>query len=1005
MRVLVLAFAVAAMSASSALAQPAATTTTETTRPAPVGLPPVGEPAELKQRRVVSIALAHGKVDDWLDRYPREGRTSDATYDRAAGAWTVNVWWGEAGEIARAKVDDDTARVLEACTGPQVAWTMARGYDGAFCGHELNDPWLWLALSAVFFVGLASLRRPLSLHNLDLLVLLSFGVSLAYFNEGDIFTSVPLAYPPLVYLLARMVWIGIRGRATSVAPVWPVWVLAAATVFLLGFRIGLNTETSNVIDVGYAGVIGAHRIANGEAPYGHMPVEADRKPCGAANAEGVIRDRIQTNGRCETANENGDTYGPFSYLAYLPGYWLFGWEGRWDDLPAAHFTSIAWDLLVVLGLLLVGRRFGGARLAAALPFAWAAYPFTQYTSNANTNDAIQPALLVWGFWLVSSPAARGAFLALASWTKLSALILVPLWASYPDALRRPRAKAVFACGFALASLAAFAVLLLEPNPFEAARLFYERTFEAQIGRESPFSLWDWGQYHADGIPDLKRVQQVLMGLVAAGGIAAYFVPRRKSPLQLAALTGALVIAFELVLTHWFYLYIPWFFPFVALALLATAPGRRDAPPPEDGGPARVSEGRRTALVAGGALGLLLVTWVLLHQAFWARLTITDVPVYEGYGEAIARGEVPYRDFAVEYPPAALAAFVVPTFGEGSEGYRRVFEALMWACAAAVLLGMLVALRALGRRTAAVVAALSFTALFPLALGSVVLSRFDLLPAALTVCALAALLSGRERLGAAALGVAAAAKVFPAAVLPLALAYVWRRAGRREALVCGGVFGAVVAACIVPFALVAPAGVWDALAVHATRGLQVESLGSSLVLAAHQLAGVGVAIGSSAGSQNLVGSGADALALVQTLLQAAVVAALWVAYARGDAGDRERLVRYSAAVVCAFVALGKVLSPQFLIWLLPLVPLVRGRRGVAASGLLAVAAVLTQLWFPHRYWDLVLELDATASWLVLARNGILLALAAALVWPAPVRHVAASAKRAGRAASAAAEPAG
>ncbi|MDQ3992762.1 MAG: hypothetical protein M3229_03795 [Actinomycetota bacterium] len=539
-----------------------------------------GRTKQLTKQRVLDIALAHPKVKDWLGRYPVAGRTTDAKYD-ADGSWTVNIWWRDAGEIARVKVDDDTRQVLEAWTGPQVAWTMARGYEGAFGGKELNNPWIWLSLSAAFFVGLANLRRPFSLRNLDLLVLLSFGVSLAYFNDGDVFTSVPLAYPPLVYLLARMVWIGVRGRAGAPdRPLWPVWLLAAATVFLVGFRIGLNTETSNVIDVGYAGVIGAHRIASGDAPYGHMPVEAGRKPCGAANAEGVIRDRIQTNGRCETANETGDTYGPVSYLAYLPGYWLFGWEGRWDDLPAAHFTSIAWDLLVILGLVLVGRRFGGARLAVALAFAWAAYPFTQYVSNANTNDAVQPALLVWGFWLVSSPAARGALLALGAWTKLSALILVPLWASYPDALRRPRAKAVFAGAFAVASLAAFSVLLLEPDAFEAARVFYERTFEAQIGRESPFSLWDWGQYHADGIPDLKRAQQVLIGLVAAAGVAAYFVPRRKSPLQLAALSGALLIAFELVLTHWFYLYIPWFFPFVALAVLAPA-ASPNRPPPAD----------------------------------------------------------------------------------------------------------------------------------------------------------------------------------------------------------------------------------------------------------------------------------------------------------------------------------------------------------------------------------------------------------------------------------------
>ncbi len=968
---------------AGAPAAPGATESTVTVGTQPLGGPqvqPEGEPADLSEAQVKAIFRAHRKVERWLERYPRQGRSDQATYEPDDGSWTLNIWWGEAGEIARGRVDDDTKVVLEAWTGPQVAWTMARGYDGAFGGDELNNPLLWVGLSLVFFLGLADLRRLRSLRNLDLLALLSFGLSLGFFNLGDVFTAMALAYPPLGYLLVRTVVIGFRGRRGPPArAVWPAWVLAAATIFLVGFRIGLNVETSNVIDVGYAGVIGAQRIATGEAPYGHMPVERNLPKCGPEGADGEVRERVQTNGRCESANENGDTYGPVSYQAYLPGYWLFGWSGKWDDLPAAHFTSIAWDLVVLFGLVLVGRRFGGWRLAAALPFAWASYPFTQYVSNSNTNDAIMPAFLVWGFWLASSPAARGTAVALGVWTKLAALIVAPLWATYPQGLRRPRALAVFTAAFVLATLAAFWILLLEPNVFEAVRVFWERTFVSQFDRESPFSLWDWGQYHAAGIPDLKLVQQVLIGVVAAAGVAFAFVPRRKSPLQLAALTGALLLGFELVLTHWSWLYIPWFFPFVALAVIAPAGIARAGPVAEPEAPVRLPE-RRLVAVGVGSVALLLVSWVLLHTSFWSETPITDVPIYERYGEAIVAGEVPYRDFALEYPPAALAAFVVPAFGEGSDGFRRVFEALMWLFGAAALVAMLVALASLGRSVRAIALALAFAALAPLLLGSVVLSRFDLLPAAATAAALAGILSGRHRFGCAALGLGAAAKVYPAVLLPLALAYVLRRAGVREAVVCAGAALATAAAIVLPFALVAPQGVWDALSIHATRGLQIESLGAGALLAAHHVGGLGLTVVSGSGSQNLAGTGADAVALVQTLLQAAVVLALWVAFWRGPA-DRERLVRYSAATVCAFVALGKVLSPQFLIWLIPLVPLVGGRRGLAASGMLGAAAVLTQIWFPFRYWDLVDDFDATASWLVLARDLTLVAIVAVLVTPA------------------------
>jgi hypothetical protein len=135
-------------------------------------------------------------------------------------------------------------------------------------------------------------------------------------------------------------------------------------------------------------------------------------------------------------------------------------------------------------------------------------------------------------------------------------------------LRRPRAPLLFAAGFTAATLAAFSILLLEPDPLHATRVFWDRTLGWQLGRESPFSIWDWGQYHASGIPSLRLVQLPLIGIVLAGAALAAFYPRHRSPLQFAALTAALLIGFELVLTHWSYLYLPWFFPFAAFAVLA-----------------------------------------------------------------------------------------------------------------------------------------------------------------------------------------------------------------------------------------------------------------------------------------------------------------------------------------------------------------------------------------------------------------------------------------------------
>ena len=230
-----------------------------------------------------------------------------------------------------------------------------------------------------------------------------------------------------------------------------------------------------------------------------------------------------------------------------------------------------------------------------------------------------------------------------------------------------------------------------------------------------------------------------------------------------------------------------------------------------------------------------------------------------------------------------------------------------------------------------------------------------------------------------LGLAFAAKIFPGALLPLVLARSWRRGGRAEAARSLAAFCAVALACLLPFAALAPHGLWEAIRRQADRPLQIESLGAAVLLVAHAVGGLSVTMRSGHGSQNLAGSLPDAIAAVQTVLQLVALAAVWVWFARGP-GDVGRFLRASAAAVCAFVALGKVLSPQFLIWLVPLVPLVRGRRGLAASGLLAAALVLTQSWFPSRYWTLALDLGAVESWLVLARDLALLALLAVLLWP-------------------------
>jgi Glycosyltransferase family 87 len=376
------------------------------------------------------------------------------------------------------------------------------------------------------------------------------------------------------------------------------------------------------------------------------------------------------------------------------------------------------------------------------------------------------------------------------------------------------------------------------------------------------------------------------------------------------------------------------------------------------------------VLAAAAVGLFLLAWAGLHVGFYTRDEIQDTPLYESYAERIVDGEVPYRDFEFEYPPLAIPVLALPELV--GDDYLAAFElemAVLGALMVALLALTLRALRASAGRTAL---ALAFAALFPLLLGSVVLTRFDLWPSALTAAALAALLAGRLRLGHGVLGLAAAAKLYPALLLPLTLAYVWWNRGRAEAVRCASIFAAVLAGLFLPFLLVAPGGIVESLARQLSRPLQIESLGAAVLLAAHQLFGIGLELESSHGSQNLVGAAPVVLAVLLALVQLGVLVAIWLRLGRRPL-SAESLVLGAAAVLVAFVALGKVFSPQFLIWLVPIVPLVAGRRGVGAGLLLGVAMVTTQVWFPYRYWDLVLEFDAAASWLVLLRDLVLVAL--------------------------------
>lgn len=361
--------------------------------------------------------------------------------------------------------------------------------------------------------------------------------------------------------------------------------------------------------------------------------------------------------------------------------------------------------------------------------------------------------------------------------------------------------------------------------------------------------------------------------------------------------------------------------------------------------------------------------------------IVDTGRYQRYAEAIQSDLVPYRDFDVEYPPGALVLFLAPALVvSGDDAYFWAFAALMAAAGGVGVLLTGAALERLGRSRRSRSGVLALLAVSPVAFGGVLLTRFDVAVAALVAGATLAVLGGRLRLAALLVGIGAAVKLYPLLLVPILATWALRRFGRREAVLSTVLSLGVVAAAYLPFVALSPDGVAHSVWRQLSRPLQIETLGAGTLVLLHALIDLAVEVETSYGSQNLVGSTAAAVGVVLSVAGIAAILGAWIAYARSNASE-EALVRYAAAVLLAFVAFGKVLSPQFLVWLLFPLALAGGRRGALAGACFALAAVATAVWFPWRYFDLPRELDPFVGSLVVLR-GLALVTAFAILVMAP-----------------------
>jgi hypothetical protein len=587
-------------SGAAALKPPTAGSTdpNAVTNPATRDTPPAGH------RLTADQAQRIARADPKVAKVRRETKGSyDSIFLKGQTRWQLSLYapGKPLTEIGQVLVDDRTGQVTESWDVPYVAWTMARGYDGAF-GRSVTNPWLWALLLVLFLLPFVRLR-PLRGPPLPLLLLAGFSAPLAFFNNARLDWAVPLSFALLVALFGWATWRGVRRPrkpAGDVRMLLPTGGLVLLGVALLVFRIVLNVTDGNVIDVGYASVVGASKVGAGETVYGVFPSDVGR----------------------------GDTYGPLTYLAYVPFEQLFPWGGRWDDLPAAHAAAVGFDVLAATLLFFVGRRQehdgrAGTRRGILYAYLWLACPWTAYCLNSNANDALPAAALALLLLVGARPFARGMAAGAAGAAKIAPFAVLPVlmtrrrvaptvavdhgppafWplrrarreatadgerrdagvttTATPDGgeaggagrrtRRRPDGPARGILGAVLVLLGASvvvavtALIALHGRPLS---VLFDRTIGYQAGRPAPFMPWgfyDWLGWARDPV----RYLAIAFALVVA------VLPRRHDLTGTAALVMAVILGLQLATEYWFYLYLTWLIP---LLLVAAVGDRRLAWP-------------------------------------------------------------------------------------------------------------------------------------------------------------------------------------------------------------------------------------------------------------------------------------------------------------------------------------------------------------------------------------------------------------------------------------------
>lgn len=431
--------------------------------------------------------------------------------------------------VVEVNLNGRTGAIRWADEGREIDWPPVwHGHHGA---RSRALHWALVITGLLFLIPFVDRRRPFRLLHLDLLAIASLGISYGFAEAGQIYTSTPLMYPSLLYLLVRAVTLALGARSADQGPL--TWasskLLARGLVVLLALRFGWVIAEGLVRDIGYASSFGADSLIHGDPIY--------------------------------TTGNPLDAYGPFMYLAYVP--FVIAWpltNLSHANVGSATAAALAFDLGVVTCLYLLGSRLrdgaDGRKLGLCLAWAYAACPWSLLVISDGTNDGLVALLLVVLLFVLAKPAWRGFVLGLAVAAKFAPLVLA---AAFARTERRVRARPflVYSGVLALTVIALVAVLLYGSS----VETFWGSTIKFQATRTAPFSMWG---LH----PAWEPVKWVVAGLAAVMGAAAFFIPRERSLERLAATGAALLIAVELTAVYWYWYYVVWFLPYLLIALFS-----------------------------------------------------------------------------------------------------------------------------------------------------------------------------------------------------------------------------------------------------------------------------------------------------------------------------------------------------------------------------------------------------------------------------------------------------